>query len=73
MLREFRTEQILEAARQVMGQVGHAEASMDRIAEEGAVALRMGEERPEPAPAAAAERVGVCPWGVAAAAPPVNL
>lgn len=38
VLRDFRTEQILEAARRVMGQVGYGEASMDRIAEEAGVA-----------------------------------
>jgi len=38
VLRDFRTEQILEAARRVIGQAGYADASMDRIAEEAGVA-----------------------------------
>ncbi|MGI9590870.1 MAG: TetR/AcrR family transcriptional regulator [Myxococcota bacterium] len=38
VLRDFRTEQILEAARRVIGKTGYAEASMERIAEEAGVA-----------------------------------
>ncbi len=38
VLRDFRTDQILEAARRVIGEVGFAEASIDRIAEAAGVA-----------------------------------
>jgi AcrR family transcriptional regulator len=38
VLRNFRTDQILEAARRVIGEVGFAEASIDRIAEAAGVA-----------------------------------
>ena len=38
VLRDFRTDQILEAARRVIGEDGFAEASIDRIAEAAGVA-----------------------------------
>src|SRR5262245_31998954 len=38
VLRDFRTDQILEAARRVIGEIGFAEASIDRIAEAAGVA-----------------------------------
>jgi len=38
VLRDFRTDQILEAARRVIGEVGFADASIDRIAEAAGVA-----------------------------------
>ncbi len=38
MLRDFRTDQILDAATVVFGKVGYAEASIERIAEEAGVA-----------------------------------
>jgi AcrR family transcriptional regulator len=38
VLRDFRTDQILDAARRVIGEVGFAEASIDRIAEAAGVA-----------------------------------
>ncbi len=38
VLRDFRTDQILEAARRVIGEVGFTEASIDRIAEAAGVA-----------------------------------
>ena len=38
VLRDFRTDQILEAARRVIGEEGFAEASIDRIAEAAGVA-----------------------------------
>ena len=38
VLRNFRTDQILEAARRVIGEVGFADASIDRIAEAAGVA-----------------------------------
>ncbi len=38
VLRDFRTDQLLEAARRVIGEVGFAEASIDRIAETAGVA-----------------------------------
>src|SRR5262245_38490817 len=38
VLRDFRTDQILEAARRVIGEMGFAEASIDRIAEAAGVA-----------------------------------
>jgi AcrR family transcriptional regulator len=38
VLRDFRTDQILEAARRVIGEVGFSEASIDRIAEAAGVA-----------------------------------
>lgn len=38
VLRDFRTDQILEAARRVIGEVGFVEASIDRIAEAAGVA-----------------------------------
>lgn len=37
-LRDFRTDQILEAARRVIGELGYAEASIDRIADAAKVA-----------------------------------
>ena len=38
VLRDFRTEEILEAARRVIGETGVAEASVERIAQEAGVA-----------------------------------
>jgi AcrR family transcriptional regulator len=38
VLRDFRTDQILDAARRVIGEVGFADASIDRIAEAAGVA-----------------------------------
>jgi AcrR family transcriptional regulator len=38
VLRDFRTDQILEAARRVIGEIGFTEASIDRIAEAAGVA-----------------------------------
>jgi AcrR family transcriptional regulator len=38
VLRDFRTDQILEAARRVIGEMGFADASIDRIAEAAGVA-----------------------------------
>jgi AcrR family transcriptional regulator len=38
VLRDFRTDQILEAARRVIGEIGFGEASIDRIAEAAGVA-----------------------------------
>ena len=37
-LRDFRTDQILAAARQVIGEIGYADSSIDRIAEAAGVA-----------------------------------
>ncbi len=38
VLKDFRTTEILEAARRVIGQVGYADASMDRIAQAAGIA-----------------------------------
>ncbi len=37
-LRDFRTDQILAAARRVIGEIGYADSSIDRIAEATGVA-----------------------------------